>query len=337
MAGRGHPRLGGVARAAARGRAFDDEGDAVPALLSGDHERLGWEAAIAATPRARSSWVPRRSPGKRRPHGRSPTNGGSKAPSRRGKAPRTRRRSRRGRPPGARKAAGTAGGRAPPALARAGAPARSALRKPATLVAYAFDLVTPRARLRRVPRRGHRGGRRGAAAPRGEAARRAGRVAAARAGARRALGALAPRKGRGGEPAPDRGRGPGPRAAPRAAARPFSRDIAPAGKPRGAPVFGLSLGRPLAGFRSSTSRSPCSTSRVAPVAFERASRVLRSPFLAESRTEIGARARLDAALRRPRRRWWVTLGCAGWRPRPRKAGRGTRPLPPPRGLASSPS
>ena len=35
-----------------------------------------------------------------------------------------------------------------------------------------------------------------------------------------------------------------------------------------------------------------------PIAFERASRVLRSPFLGESTSELASRARLDAALRR---------------------------------------
>ncbi len=72
--------------------------------------------------------------------------------------------------------------------------------------------------------------------------------------------------------------------------------IAPGGarEPR---AFGLSLGLPLPGF--AIARDALLVLRLAgrEIAFDEASRLLRSPFLAGAQDEAGARARLDAALR----------------------------------------
>lgn len=64
-----------------------------------------------------------------------------------------------------------------------------------------------------------------------------------------------------------------------------------------APLFNLSLGAPLASFPLVDAALDLVELAGAPLAFERVSRLLRSPFLAGAEGERDARARLDAALR----------------------------------------
>ena len=80
----------------------------------------------------------------------------------------------------------------------------------------------------------------------------------------------------------------------------FSRVLAPharPGTPEGVP-FNLSLGVSLASLPLVDAALALLELCAAPVAYERASRLLRSPFVAGAQAEAGARARLDAALRR---------------------------------------
>lgn len=81
-------------------------------------------------------------------------------------------------------------------------------------------------------------------------------------------------------------------------ARVFSRVLAPHQAPgeAGAP-FNVSLGAPLASFPLVDAALAVLELCVAPLAFDRVSRLLRSPFISGARAEMGGRARLDAALR----------------------------------------
>ena len=83
-------------------------------------------------------------------------------------------------------------------------------------------------------------------------------------------------------------------------ARVFARVLsagAPVSVP-GAATFNISLGEPLSERPLADAALALLELALAPAAFERVSRVLRSPFVAGAESEQGARARLDAALRR---------------------------------------
>jgi len=87
----------------------------------------------------------------------------------------------------------------------------------------------------------------------------------------------------------------------REAARIFSRTFAPAGVAPGerrAPLFNLSLGEPLSQYPLVDAALALLELAAAPFDFDRASRLIRSPFIADAEGELGDRARLDAALRR---------------------------------------
>ena len=74
----------------------------------------------------------------------------------------------------------------------------------------------------------------------------------------------------------------------------FSRVLAPSGE---AGLFDLSLGRPLSDFPLVHAALTALDLVSGSIPFERASRLLRSPFLAGGESERGLRARLDLALR----------------------------------------
>lgn len=87
----------------------------------------------------------------------------------------------------------------------------------------------------------------------------------------------------------------------REVARVFFRTFVPAGVvpgERAAPLFNLSIGEPLSRYPLVDAALALLGLAAGPVAFERASRLIRSPFLAGAESELGDRARLDAALRR---------------------------------------
>lgn len=63
------------------------------------------------------------------------------------------------------------------------------------------------------------------------------------------------------------------------------------------PLFNLSLGAPLASWPLAAAALDLVELACAPLAFDRVSRLLRSPFIAGAEAELGARARIDAALR----------------------------------------
>ncbi len=78
-------------------------------------------------------------------------------------------------------------------------------------------------------------------------------------------------------------------------ARVFARTLAPGGGAE--PLFNLSLGAPLAAFPLVDAALAVIGLAGAPLAFERVSALLRSPFVAGGEAEMAGRARLDAALR----------------------------------------
>ena len=80
----------------------------------------------------------------------------------------------------------------------------------------------------------------------------------------------------------------------REAARVFARVLGSAE----APLFNISLGEPLAAYPLVDAALALVELVSGPVAWERASRLVRSPFIAGAEAEGDARARLDAALRR---------------------------------------
>lgn len=87
----------------------------------------------------------------------------------------------------------------------------------------------------------------------------------------------------------------------REAARIFARVLGPAdplpGQAR-APLFNLSLGEPLSAYPLVDAALALIELASSPVNFDRASRLVRSPFIAGAEAEHSERARLDAALRR---------------------------------------
>lgn len=280
---------------------FDDEGVPVAALLSADHERLGWEIAIArdaARPvlvgpaalarEAQGAWSLAHEWGIEGALGS--WEGAEDAQAFAGWASAWREEcARRGWLDVARLPALV------PALL-----ARRAVRKPGTLVAYAFHIATPAQRFVLDACRAA-----GIAVAVAEPPHHAAvpRVVPCESPAREL--ALAARWARSRLEAA--GAGPLPRIGVvvpdlaqrrEAAARAFSRVFAPGGRKDGAPLYNLSLGRPLADFPLVDFALAFVSLADEPIAFERASRVLRSPFLGESSSELASRARLDAALRR---------------------------------------
>lgn len=174
-------------------------------------------------------------------------------------------------------------------------------RKPAQLVAYGFDILTPQLRdfLALCGRAGV------AVAACGPAPKPANAVRAAFASPRHELEAAAQwararleadATARIGVVVPDL------QQRRREVARVFARAMNPAGHLPGAaraPMpFNLSLGAPLAEFPVVHAALAILEASLHALAFERWSRLLRSPFLAGAEAEFAARARLDAALRR---------------------------------------
>lgn len=76
--------------------------------------------------------------------------------------------------------------------------------------------------------------------------------------------------------------------------RVFGRVLAPSGE---SGLFDLSLGRPLSAYPLVDAALTAIDLVTGEIAFDRASRLLRSPFIAGAETERGMRARLDLALR----------------------------------------
>jgi len=280
---------------------FDDAGGRVAPLLAPEAERLGWEIAIGGDPgrpllvgagalarEARAAWALANDWGIEGALGS--WDGAEDARAFAGWAAAWRERLRR------------QGWIDAPAL-RELAPAllaRPAVRKPATLVAYAFDIVTPAQRRVLDACRGagievvEAGPPRYAASVRvvaTESPRREIEMAARWARARLEA-APGPRRPRIGVVVPDLAQ------RREAVARAFSRVLAPGGRTAGGPLFNLSMGRALAEHPLVDFALAFLALAGEPVAFERASRVLRSPFLGEGEAEMAARARLDAALRR---------------------------------------
>jgi ATP-dependent helicase/nuclease subunit B len=280
---------------------YDDGDGPVPPLLSADHERLGWESAIARdTSRpllvgpaslareAQAAWSLAHEWGIEGAIGSWECAEDALAFAGWASAWRAEA-DRRGWLDASRLSS------IAPALL-----ARKAVRKPALLVAYAFHIVTPAQRFVLDACRAAGITVAEAQPPCHEAMPRVVPVESPR----REL-ELAARWARSRLEASDPGRMPriavvvpdlGQRR--ELVARAFSRVFAPAGRPRGAPLFNLSLGRALADYPLVDFALTLLALADEPVAFERASRVLRSPFLGESRSERGTRARLDAALRK---------------------------------------
>ncbi len=280
---------------------FDDEGGPVPPLLSADHERLGWEAAIAAdagrpllvgagalAQEARAAWALAHEWGIEGAIGSWEAAEDAQAFA--GWAAAWREESRR---------RGWIDAARLPSLLPA-ILARSRVRRPRTLVAFAFHIVSPAQRFALDACRAagievvsvdpprHEGAVRVVAM---ESPRREIELAArwARARLEAAAGRAPPRIG---VVVPDLAQ------RREFVARAFSRVFAPSGRARGGPLYNLSLGRALADYPLVDFALALLTLAQEPVAFERASRVLRSPFLGEAESELHARARLDAALRR---------------------------------------
>jgi probable DNA repair protein len=189
----------------------------------------------------------------------------------------------------------------------------SALRKPALLVAYAFDLVTPQegAFFEACARHGIEVRASGPPARQG----RAGRLSfpsareeldAAARWARGRLEALSPdpAPGGGGEPAKVRIGVVVPELAQRRkeVARVFARVMSPGfnlpgAKARALP-FNISLGAPLADYPVVRAALSILELACGEIAFEQASKLVRSPFLGGAQSEMAARARLDASMRK---------------------------------------
>ena len=84
----------------------------------------------------------------------------------------------------------------------------------------------------------------------------------------------------------------------REVARVFSRVLAQPPGAASVPLFNLSLGEPLTAYPRVDAALAVIELSAGEVAFERASRLLRSPFVEGAESELCERARLDAALRR---------------------------------------
>ncbi len=280
---------------------FDDTAAPPPQLLTADHERLGWEIAIsrdAARPflvgagalarEARNAWSLAHDWGIEGAIGS--WEGAEDAQAFAGWAAAWRDQcSSRGWIDAPRLAT-----LVPALLGRQG------VRTPAALVAFAFHIVTPAQRFVLDACRAA-----GIAVATAEPPRHDARVrVAALESPRRELEAAA-RWARARLEAAGDGRPPRigvvvPDLAQRRelVARVFSRVFAPSGPARGAPFFNLSLGRALAGYPLVDFALALIELADEPVAFETASRVLRSPFMGDAESELHLRARLDAALRR---------------------------------------
>jgi probable DNA repair protein len=280
---------------------FDDTAAPPPPLLTADHERLGWEIAIsrdAARPflvgagalarEARGAWSLAHDWGIEGAIGS--WEGAEDAQAFAGWAAAWRDEcGRRGWIDAPRLAT-----LVPALLGRQG------VRKPAGLVAFAFHIVTPAQRFVLDACRAA-----GIAVATAEPPRHDARVrVAALESPRRELEAAA-RWARARLEAAGDGRRPRigvvvPDLAQRRelVARVFARVFAPSGGARGAPFFNLSLGRALAEYPLVDFALALVELADEPVAFETASRVLRSPFMGDGESELHLRARLDAALRR---------------------------------------
>ncbi len=177
-------------------------------------------------------------------------------------------------------------------------------RKPAQLVAYGFDILTPQLKdfLDLCAREGV------AVAACGPQPRAAGAIRAAFASPRHELEAAA-RWARARLEANAAARigvvVPELQLRRREVARVFARVMQPAAHLPGAnpdmaaaPPFNLSLGVPLADYPVVHAALAILEASLHPLAFERWSRLLRSPFLAGAEAELSARARLDERLRR---------------------------------------
>lgn len=174
--------------------------------------------------------------------------------------------------------------------------AQGSVARPATLVAYAFDRMTPQQADFIAAC-----GRAGVEILRCAVPCFAGRVSRVELDAPRAELEHAARWARSRLEAADTGRAPRiavvvPDLAKRRreAARVFARVLG-SGE---APLFNISLGEPLAAYPLVDAALALVELVSGPVAWERASRLLRSPFIAGAEAEGDARARLDAALRR---------------------------------------
>ncbi len=180
------------------------------------------------------------------------------------------------------------------------------IRVPATLVLYAFDLLTPQLRdflgacassggevlACEAPRREGAAIRIELASPREE-------IAAAALWARSRLQEASSRPG---TPAPRIGVVvPDLALSRRMVERVFAETMHPGhgapGRVRPTRAFGLSLGAALSGFPIVNDALLLLSLAGQEISFEEASRLIRSPFLAGAQIEMAARARLDAALR----------------------------------------
>ncbi len=280
---------------------FDDSGEPVPALLGPDAERLGWEDAISRDPgrpvlvggaalarEAHAAWGLAHEWGIEGALGA--WEGSADAQAFAGWALAWREESaRRGWTDAARLPA-----LLPALLARPG------VRRPATLVAYAFDLPTPAQRRLFDACRAA-----GIAVAHAGPPRHEGRAVVVAADSPKRELELAARWARARLESAPAGRLPRvgvvvPDLAQRRelVARVFSRVFEPMGRAAGAPVHDLSLGRALADYPLADFALGVVAIAAGPVPFERASRLLRSPFLGGAEGEAGPRARLDATLRR---------------------------------------
>jgi probable DNA repair protein len=280
---------------------FDDTAAPPPPLLTADHERLGWETAIsrdAARPflvaagalarEARGAWSLAHDWGIEGAIGS--WEGAEDAQAFAGWAAAWRDEcGRRGWIDAPRLAT-----LVPALLGRQG------VRKPAALVAFAFHIVTPAQRFALDACRAA-----GIAVATAEPPRHDARVRVAALESPRRELEVAARWARARLEAAGDGRRPRigvvvPDLAQRRelAARVFSRVFAPSGPARGAPFFNLSLGRALAEYPLVDFALALIELADRPVAFETASRALRSPFMGDGESELHLRARLDAALRR---------------------------------------
>ncbi len=198
----------------------------------------------------------------------------------------------------------------------------SALRKPATLVAYAFDVIAPQAldffsacaaqgiALQSCEPAAMAGAARRVVFPSARdeleaAARWARAQLEARSRAAAAAGSAAPSRLRIGIVVPDLGQ------RRKEVARIFSRAMHPAaalpGEPSRSLPVNITLGAPLTDYPLARAALSILEAACGELRFEQASKLVRSPFLGGAETEMALRARLDASLREsaPAR---ITLG-----------------------------
>lgn len=178
--------------------------------------------------------------------------------------------------------------------------ARPGVRRPATLVAFAFQILTPAQRRVFEACRAA-----GIAVEIAGAPRHAGAPRVVRAESPRREIEVAARWARAQLESARPGRAPHiavvvPDLAKRreSVRRAFSRVFAPSGRTAGGALFNLSLGRALADYPLADFALCLIDLADGAVDFAAASRVLRSPFLGESMAEFEPRARLDMVLRK---------------------------------------